>query len=70
MVKENMSRMKAAYASQDGNDNDDDDDEKEVKGKGKVENKSSNSNNGKEKKENGAFAEIFSPPAKKTKTPK
>ena len=71
MVKENMGRMKAAYASQDGGDGDDEEDEK---GKGKVESKSSSSSSSKNVKEekktsnSGAFAEIFSPPSKKKKT--
>ena len=80
MVKENMGRMKAAYASQDGGDGDGDggdDDDDEVKGKGKVkvESKasSSSSKNVKEEKKtsnSGAFADIFSPPSKKTKSTK
>ena len=75
MVKENMGRMKAAYASQDGGDGDDEEDEEvKGKGKGKVESKSSSSSSSKNVKEekktsnSGAFAEIFSPPSKKKKT--
>ena len=77
MVKENMGRMKAAYASQDGGDGDDEEDEEvKGKGKGKVESKSSSSSsssskNVKEEKKtsnSGAFAEIFSPPSKKKKS--
>ena len=78
MVKENMGRMKAAYASQDGGDGDggdDDDDEGKGNGKVKVESKasSSSSKNVKEEKKtsnSGAFADIFSPPSKKTKSTK
>ena len=78
MVKENMGRMKAAYASQDGGDGDggdDDDDEGKGNGKVKVESKasSSSSKNVKEEKKtsnSGAFADIFSPTSKKTKSTK